>query len=235
MSDRSLRLAGGALVIVVGVWAGLRMYLDIEAQRRGGVATPVGKASPPTHSDMVDQLDLLDQPGLLPTKVPDRLPPFTLSGLDGKPVSSRQWDGRSLVLNFWATWCAPCRREIPMLKELSGAWANRGMTIVGVAVDHREAVSKFADEFKVSYPILVGEEDALDLAKDLGVETPVFPFTVFTDRQGEVVALYIGELHPAQASLILGVVETVNRNQLPLGQARRTISDGLKSLASQPG
>jgi peroxiredoxin len=229
MSDRPLRLAGAALVILVGVWAGIRMYLEVEAHRRGTVATPVGEASPPTHSDLVDQ------PGLLPTKVPDRLPAFTLSGLDGKAISSRQWDGRSLVLNFWATWCAPCRHEIPMLKQMSGEWAGRGVTIVGVAVDHREAVSKFVDELKVSYPVLVGEEDALDLAKDLGVEMPVFPFTVFTDRLGNVVALYVGELHEAQASLILGVVETVNENRLPLEQARRTITDGLKDLASRPG
>jgi peroxiredoxin len=235
MKDRSLRLAGAALVVIVGAWAGFRVYLDLEAQRRGAVATPVGKASPPTRSDMLGQPDLLDQPGLLPIKVPDRLPVFALSGLDGKAVSSRQWDGQSLVLNFWATWCAPCRDEIPMLKSLAGAWTNRGVTVVGVAVDHREAVSKFADELKVSYPILVGEEDALDLARNLGVETPVFPFTVFTDRRGEVVALYVGELHEAQASLILGVVETVNRDQVPLEQARRTISDGLKGLKSRAG
>jgi thiol-disulfide isomerase/thioredoxin len=229
MSNRVIRLAGAALVIVVGVWAGVRVYLDVQAERRDGVAMPVGNASPPTPSDLVDQ------PGLVPTKVPERLPAFKLTGLDGQAVSSQQWDGQSLVLNFWATWCAPCRHEIPMLKALSGAWANRGVTIVGVAVDHRDAVSKFADELKVPYPIVVGEEDALDLARALGVETPVFPFTVFTDRRGDVVALYIGELHEAQASLILGVVETVNQNQLPLGEARRTIADGLKSLASRPG
>jgi thiol-disulfide isomerase/thioredoxin len=233
MKDRALRLAGAALVIIVGVWAGFRVYLDLEAQRRGTVATPVGKASLPTRSD--EQPDLLDQPGLLPIKVPDRLPAFALSGLDGQVVSSRQWDGRSLVLNFWATWCAPCRHEIPMLESLAGAWINRGVTVVGVAVDHRDAVSKFADELKVTYPILVGEEDALDLARNLGVETPVFPFTVFTDRRGEVVALYVGELREAQASLILGVIETVNRDQLPLEQARRMISDGLKGLKSRAG
>jgi thiol-disulfide isomerase/thioredoxin len=233
MKDRALRLAGAALVIIVGVWAGFRVYLDLEAQRRGTVATPVGKASLPTRSD--EQPDLLDQPGLLPIKVPDRLPAFALSGLDGKAVSSQRWDGRSLVLNFWATWCAPCRHEIPMLESLAGAWINRGVTVVGVAVDHRDAVSKFADELKVTYPILVGEEDALDLARNLGVETPVFPFTVFTDRRGEVVALYVGELREAQASLILGVIETVNRDQLPLEQARRMISDGLKGLKSRAG
>jgi hypothetical protein len=81
----------------------------------------------------------------------------------------------------------------------------------------------------------VGEQEALDLAQKLGVSTPVFPFTVFTDRKGEVVALYIGELHRPQASLILGVVQNVDRDQLPIEQARRTIADGLKDLAARAG
>jgi peroxiredoxin len=229
MSDRSLRLAGAALVILVGVWAGARLYLGVETPRRGSLATPVGEASPPTHSDLVDQ------PGLLPAKIPDRLPAFALSGLDGKTVSSRHWEGQSLVINFWATWCAPCRREIPMLKKLSEEWTGRGVTVLGIAVDHPGAVSKFADELKIPYPILVGEEDALDLARNLGVESPVFPFTVFTDRQGEVVALYVGELRKPQANLILGVVASVNQNQLPLEEARRTITDGLRNLSARPG
>jgi thiol-disulfide isomerase/thioredoxin len=231
MSDRAVRLAAAALVVVVGVWAGARVYLGVAGRHPAGVATPVGEASLPTQSDLAD----MPSPGLLPAKIPDRLPAFTLSDLDGKHTSASRWDGRSLVINFWATWCTPCRHEIPMLKELAGAWAARGVTVVGIAVDHPDAVSKFVRELAIPYPVLVGEEDALDLARGLGVETPVFPFTVFTDRRGEVVALFVGELHEREANLILGVVQTVNDNQLPLEHARRTITDGLKNLRSQPG
>jgi thiol-disulfide isomerase/thioredoxin len=231
MSDRTVRLAAAALVVIVGVWAGARVYLGVAGRHPASFATPVGEASLPTQSDLADTPAV----GLLPAKIPDRLPAFTLSDLDGRPTSASRWDGRSLVINFWATWCAPCRREIPMLRELAGAWADRGVTVVGIAVDHPDAVSKFVRELRIPYPVLVGEEDALDLARDLGVETPVFPFTVFTDRRGEVVALYVGELHGREANLILGVVQTVNENQLPLERARRTITDGLRGLRSQPG
>jgi thiol-disulfide isomerase/thioredoxin len=194
------------------------------------VATPVGRASPPTSSDALDE----PLAGLADTvKIPDRLPPFALKDVDGRLTPIKRWDGRSLVINFWATWCAPCRREIPMLIELSAAWAERDVTVLGIAVDHPDAVAGFARQFKIPYPLLVGEQDALDVAGQLGVITPVFPFTVFTDRRGEVVALYIGELHRPQAELNLGVVRNVDEEQMPLAEARRTITQGLRSLPPQ--
>jgi thiol-disulfide isomerase/thioredoxin len=231
MSDRSVRLVAAAMVVIVGVWAGARVYLGMTGHHRAGVATPVGEASLPTPSDMVD----MPSAGLFPAKIPEHLPAFTLPDLTGKPTPVDRWAGRSLVINFWATWCAPCREEIPMLEDLAGAWEGRGVTVVGIAVDHPEAVSKFVGQLKIPYPVLVGEEDALDLARNLGVATPVFPFTVFTDRRGEVVALYVGALRKPQADLILGVVGTVNDKGLPLDQARRSIAQGLKELAAQPG
>ena len=76
-------------------------------------------------------------------------------------------------------------------------------TVVGIAVDHRDKVRHFAGEFKIDYPLLIGEQDALDVAAKFGMDVPAFPFTVFTDRRGEVVALFVGELHRPQADLIL--------------------------------
>jgi hypothetical protein len=80
---------------------------------------------------------------------------------------------------------------------------------------------------------LVGEQDALDLAAKLGLSTPVFPFTVFTDRRGQVVALFVGELHRAQADLILSVLENVNQDKVQLPEARRLIADGLEKLGEK--
>ena len=79
------------------------------------------------------------------------------------------------------------------------------MAVIGIAVDDRDTVLAYADELKIAYPLLIGEQDALDAAAAFGVESPAFPFTVFTDRRGEVVALYVGELHKPQADLILSV------------------------------
>ena len=86
---------------------------------------------------------------------------------------------------------------------------------------------------KIPYPLLVGEQDALDAALALGVASPVFPFTVFTDDAGEIVALYVGELHPAQADLILSRVQSVDRHELSLAEARRDIAAGLGRLAEK--
>jgi thiol-disulfide isomerase/thioredoxin len=192
----------------------------------------VGRASPPTTSDVLDE----PAAGLASTvKIPDRLPAFALRDVDGRMSAIKRWQGRALVINFWATWCAPCRREIPMLAELSSGWGDRDVTVLGIAVDHADAVADFVRQFHIPYPILVGEQDALDVAGQLGVVTPVFPFTVFTDRSGEVVALYIGELHKPQAELILGVVRNVDQDQLPLAEARRAIKEGLRSLGARSG
>jgi thiol-disulfide isomerase/thioredoxin len=231
MNDRVFRLAGAVLVVVVGVWAGARIHSSRMASRPAvKIATPVGEASPPIPSD------LMAESATQPAKIPDRLPEFSLEDLQGKPTPIDTWRGKSLVINFWATWCAPCRHEIPLLEGLSGHWGDRGVQIVGIAVDHRDAVANYARELRIEYPILIGEQDALDVAASLGFDSPVFPFTVFTDRRGEVVALYVGELHEPQADFILSVVQNLNQEHLELKEARRTIAEGLRKIApGKPG
>jgi peroxiredoxin len=235
MTHRALRILGAASVAIVAAWAGVRVHSSLVAARApgGSIKVPVGEASAPTLSDLAGGFD---QAVPAAVKIPDRLPDFSLQGRDGNSTSIKAWDGKSLIINFWATWCAPCRREIPLLRALHSDWAARGMTVVGVAVDYRDKVLTYADELKINYPVLIGEQDALDAAAAFGVETPVFPFTVFTDRRGEVVALYLGELHRSEADLILKVVETLNQNQVALPEARRSIAEGLHALrAATPG
>ncbi len=226
MTAAHWRFAGLALVVMCAAWGGARLYLAQRSATAGGMPVPVGEASPPTASDRE-----ATEEGPRPTRIPDRLPQFSLPDLAGKPTSIDAWTGRSLVLNFWATWCAPCRREIPLLQRLGDAWADRGVTVIGVAVDRPDSVRDFARQLHIGYPLLLGEQDALDVADSLGVTTPVFPFTVFTDRRGQVLALYLGELHQAQAELILAEVQNMNRDREDLPQARRRIESGLKALA----
>jgi thiol-disulfide isomerase/thioredoxin len=225
MNHRLFRVAGALLVAIAGIWAGVRIHASRMASHSAvGIPTPVGEASTPVPSDLVGE----SPPQ--PTKIPDRLPAFSLSDLQGKSTPIATWNGKSLVINFWATWCAPCRREIPLLEGLSGQWGGRGVQVVGIAVDHRDEVTNYARQLKIEYPILIGEQDALDVASSLGFDSPVFPFTVFTDRRGELVALYVGELHEPQAALILSVVEDLNQDHIALQQARRTIAAGLQKL-----
>jgi thiol-disulfide isomerase/thioredoxin len=231
MIDRGLRFTAIAMVAMVAVWAGARIHSARAHHSSAGIAIPVGEASAPTRSDLVDQ----SQPPPI-SKIPDRLPVFALAALDGKLTPITTWSGKSLVINFWATWCAPCRREIPLLEGLSAEWASRGITVIGIAVDHRDQVASFARELKIRYPLLVGEQEALDVASRFAVDSPAFPFTVFTDRRGEVVALYMGELHKPQTDLILSTVQDLDQNRVALREARQIIVDGLHALAgANPG
>ena len=123
-----------------------------------------------------------------------------------------------------------------MLQSIDTDWGKRGMQVVGIAVDHRAEVLAFANRLKIAYPLLIGEQDALEVAAELGVESPVFPFTVFADRRGELVTLFVGELHRDQVDLILSVVQDLDGQRLQLPQARRNIEAGLRELAARgPG
>ncbi len=209
-------LAAGVL-IVAAVWAG-------HAAREARLA---GRAPPPLPLAPAPAAEPWD-PGFPPARnIPEHLPAFTLADLDGRATAIAAWEGKSLIINFWATWCAPCRREMPLLQGLARDWSGRNFTVVGIAVDHREQVQAYARAMQISYPLLVGDQDALDVATALGVTTAAFPFTVFTDRHGLIVALYMGELHAPQTDLILGVVEEVNRGHLSLAAARERITEGL--------
>jgi thiol-disulfide isomerase/thioredoxin len=235
------RIAGAAALIVLGIWAGAWVYSTRgTALKSHGMPVPAGVASAPNPSDWARGdpkpagagPDGGYLPGPLPAaKIPDRLPQFALADRAGKATPIASFGGKSLIINFWATWCAPCRSEIPLLETLHSEWADREVSVVGIAVDYRDKVLEFADRFKIGYPLLIGEQDALDAAAAFGVQSPVFPFTVFTDRRGEVVALYIGELHRPQAELILSEVQNLNKDLVELPAARRAIAEGLRALA----
>jgi peroxiredoxin len=218
------------LAALAGVWVGSRAHRTaaaISPSAGASVKTPLGEASaPPTGDDPWG-------PGLVSAaRIPERLPAFTLADPDGHATPVATWQGRALILNFWATWCAPCQREIPLLKSVQAAWQGRGFTVVGIAVDFPDKVRQFASAHQVGYPLLVGEQDALDVAAALGVASPAFPFTVFTDRGGRIVAVFLGELHKPQADLILSAVDGLTGGEQELAAARKRIAAGLRQLGS---
>ncbi|HWJ36486.1 MAG TPA: TlpA disulfide reductase family protein [Steroidobacteraceae bacterium] len=231
MNSRALPIAGALLLGLFGIWAGLRVHTGHAPVRLAAA----GGASARAQSDpapMVTGVDAAFDEGVpTPSKIPEQLPDFSLGDRTGKPTSVSTWRGKSLILNFWATWCAPCRREIPLLESLYAEWGDRDVEVVGIAVDYRDKVVAYADELKIAYPLLIGEQDALDVAAAFGVGTPVFPFTVFTDRRGDIVTLYLGELHKPQADLILSVVQHLDQHRMDLAQARQSIAAGLQALA----
>ena len=169
-----------------------------------------------------------------PAAMPETLPDFTLGDLAGKPTSIRSWPGKSLIVNFWATWCGPCRREIPLLRELQKQHGAEGFQIVGVAVDIREDVIKYAQEIGIDYPILIGEQDGLDAVNKFGQGSIGFPFTVFTDNQGRIVLFHLGEIRKEQAEILFGAVRDVNSGKLTPAAARVVAAKQLAALAPEP-
>jgi thiol-disulfide isomerase/thioredoxin len=224
--SRGLRIFG-ALIALLGIWVGVKMR-PARVPPEHEVAVSAGMASAPEP----EAGSVSDAEKVHPV-IPTRLPEFSLKNLTGKPTPISAWAGKSLVINFWATWCAPCRREIPLLKELATEWAGRDLKVVGVAVDHLDKVQAFAGQFNIDYPVLIGEQDALDVAAQFGMDSPVFPFTVFIDRRGEVVALFVGELHRPQVDFILSKVQDLNHDRVQLTEARRAIAQGLQALAGK--
>jgi thiol-disulfide isomerase/thioredoxin len=226
MKTSGLRYLMGASVVLLGIWAGLKFH-SVHRVSEATVVVPAGVASAPDPNENA-AMEAAAHP-----VVPARLPDFSLTDMSGKSTSIAAWSGRSLVINFWATWCAPCRREIPLLKTLSADWAGRDLTVIGVAVDYADKVRQFAEQFKIDYPVLIGEQDALEVAAKFGMASPAFPFTVFTDRRGEVVALFVGELHRPQADFILSEVQSLNQQRIALPEARRAIAAGLEAMAAK--
>jgi thiol-disulfide isomerase/thioredoxin len=123
---------------------------------------------------------------------PERRPEFTLHDLDGKPRSISEWDGRVVLVNFWAPWCAPCRAEMPMLKQLQRDLGPRGLQVLGLAVDDPEPVRRFAAELQINYPLLTDLMAVLAVQEAFG-DTRL-PYSVLIDRQGMIVFRRAGEL-----------------------------------------
>jgi thiol-disulfide isomerase/thioredoxin len=114
--------------------------------------------------------------------------------LAGHTRTLAEWRGRILVLNFWATWCAPCREEIPMLMAAREKYLASGVEIVGIAIDTAAKVSEFVRQLGILYPVLLADAEGLDLMRGLGNQVGGLPYTVVLDRAGMPAARKLGAL-----------------------------------------
>jgi len=121
-------------------------------------------------------------------------PPFTLGRVDGRKVSSSEFDGRVMLINFWATWCGPCRTEMPMLVKLQTQYAGRGLAVVGIALDDVGQARAFAKSLGVNYTVLVGGADVIAVSRAYGNLAGQLPYSVLVDRHGVVRWTHLGEL-----------------------------------------
>jgi thiol-disulfide isomerase/thioredoxin len=152
----------------------------------------------------------------------ETLPEFSLGNLAGDPQSIRSWPGKPLLINFWATWCGPCLREIPMLKALQEQRPD--LQIVGIAIDRREPVEKFAADMSFNYPILIGQSEAWEAAASLGVNIFALPFTVFAGPDGSLLGVHTGELHAEHLENFRAVADDLTAGKIDIAEARLRIA-----------
>jgi thiol-disulfide isomerase/thioredoxin len=163
--------------------------------------------------------------------IPERLPEIRLAGLDGAAHRLADWKDRPLLINFWATWCEPCRREIPLLRALRHERSAAGLEVVGIAVDLPEPVRTYVRRHGIDYPVLLAEQGGLTAVNAFGMDT-LLPFSVFADHTGRVITLKVGELRRDEADLILDRLRDVDTGALSAPAAREQISAGMQRLAA---
>jgi len=137
-----------------------------------------------------------------------------LPDLQGVSQSISQWKGNVIVVNFWATWCTPCREEIPEFIALHQQYEEQGLTIVGLAIDQKEKVIPYSKEFGINYPVLIGGLKAMSFAEAAGNLMSVLPYTVVFDRQGNIADTFLGRVHK----------KTLEKSILPLLHADPTVA-----------
>ena len=126
-----------------------------------------------------------------------------LPDADGTEQSLGQWKGKVLVVNFWATWCVPCRTEMPEFVRAQQEFGGRGLQFVGIAMDEPGKVKAFAVELGLNYPALIGGYGAIELSKTLGNRLGALPFTIIIDRSGHVVHTQLGPIKEANLRSIV--------------------------------
>jgi len=179
VSRNLLIMAVVALVAASGGYF-LAKALNLSSGTGGpGVGMKVSDATPAPASE-----DLLGQ----------RRPDFTLNDTAGQPVSAGDFDGHVWLLNFWATWCAPCVEEMPMLSQLQQDYAGRGLKVVGIALDDADRAREFAAGMGIKYPVLVGQADVVLTGRRYGNLTGMLPFSVLVDAEGLVRWTHLGAL-----------------------------------------
>ena len=162
------RIIAYVLTFVVGIWGG-RLLLDYYTGNAQGREAA--------------------QAMLLTTA-----PEFSLPDISGTLRNSHEWDGKVVVLNFWATWCPPCRSETPMFVDMQEQYGATGLQFVGVAIDSADKVQDFMDTYGINYPILIGENDAIEIAKQYGNRYGALPYTVVIGRHGHIQFVQRGEM-----------------------------------------
>jgi thiol-disulfide isomerase/thioredoxin len=207
----------GVILVALGALAGVAMHRMLR---------PRAALVPAAAAARVPQPQTASPSRAIPMALPD----LALADLSGVTRRLEDFRGHPVIVNFWATWCEPCRREIPLLIRLRHERSGASLAVVGIAVDFREAVAAYSRKAGIDYPVLIGEDAGLDAVHAFGMDL-VFPFSVFADEHGRIVAVKLGELHQDEADFILDRVQDIDSGALSLAAARQQIEARLKDFA----
>jgi len=153
----------------------LVLGMEIAERQRGGEA--------PAHA------------GLPSKDLPTSFDAFEMQDANGALRNSSEWQGRTLLVNFWATWCAPCREEIPVFSAVAKTWSERGLVVVGIALDEADAVRRFGDEIGLDYPSLIAGRDSGYALLERHNPTGALPFSLLVAPDGRIIESKLGLWH----------------------------------------
>ncbi len=136
--------------------------------------------------------------GVKTLQVGDTVADVAYPALDGKPLALSSWRGKLVLLNFWATWCGPCREEMPLLSKAQAQHAADGLQVVGVAMDPPQSAQAFLRQVKVDYPILIGIDAEPEPTTLFGDTAGLLPYSVLIGRDGRILATKLGPLTQAE-------------------------------------
>ena len=145
---------------------------------------------------------------------------FELIDLNNVMTNSSKWNGQYKLINFWATWCAPCRREIPLLNNTQKENQDMSLQIIGIAVDVLDDVIAYSEEASFEYPVLVGEEEAIAIAENANIEFIGLPFTMLVDDQNEIIKTHLGEIKEHHIDMLTEVIRDMQKGKISIEEAK---------------
>jgi thiol-disulfide isomerase/thioredoxin len=134
---------------------------------------------------------------------------FSLPDLAGKQRNINEWKNKLLIINFWATWCPPCLKEIPAFIKLQSQFNDTELQFIGIAIDEKDAVSEYLETININYPILIGGDTAIALSRQLGNILNAVPYTLIINQQGQIIHRQPGEISRDEIlEIILPIIKT---------------------------
>lgn len=135
---------------------------------------------------------------------------FSFPDVNGQPQSVAQWRGKVMIINFWASWCGPCLKEIPEFIKLQQEFQSQNVQFIGIAIEDRQPVADYLKRVSLNYPILIAGDAGSMLARQLGNIINAVPFTVIVDQQGQIIHRQPGELSREQFLQVVKPLLTTN-------------------------